>query len=75
MPAREPVPTSIENPSLYPARYVTIKLAAQLTGYTENAIRKKIDAGIWLELKLWRHAPDGRVLVDLHGYLKWVEGR
>jgi len=73
MPHREPSPVSIDTPPLYPTRYVTIKLASQLTGYTNKAIARKIERGDWPELKLWRHAPDGRVLVDLHGYLRWVE--
>lgn len=57
-----------------PARLVTIKLASQVTGYTENAIRCKIDEGVWEQDKVWRRAPDGRILIDLQGYLKWAEG-
>lgn len=62
-------------PLLTPARYVTVRLASQLTGYSESAIYTKISTGVWEELKVWRRAPDGRVLVDLQGYLKWAEGR
>lgn len=58
-----------------PAGYVTIGLAATVTGYAEGAIRKKIERGIWVEGREWRRAPDGRVLISLAGYTKWVEGR
>ena len=56
------------------ARYVTIARSSQLTGYTEDAIRTKIRDGVWAEGEVWRRAPDGRVLVDLQGYERWVEG-
>lgn len=55
-----------------PARFVTIKLAAQLTGLTEKAIRRKIERGIWLQGKHWRKA-DGGILIDMKGYEAWAE--
>ena len=55
-------------------RYVTIEKASDLTGYTPDAIRSKIKRGDWLEGAVWQRAPDGRVLIDLQGYEKWVEG-
>ena len=55
-------------------RYVTIEKASDLTGYTPDAIRSKIKRGDWLEGAVWQRAPDGRVLIDLQGYDKWVEG-
>ena len=55
-------------------RYVTIEKASDLTGYTPDAIRSKIKRGDWIEGAVWHHAPDGRVLIDLQGYEKWVEG-
>lgn len=62
-----------EQSLLAPARYVLIPLAAKVTGYTEKAIRCKIDKGIWREGAEYRIAPDGRVFVDLRGHEKWVE--
>lgn len=56
------------------ARYVTIARCSQLTGYTEDAIRTKIRDGVWAEGEVWRRAPDGRVLVDIDGYERWVVG-
>jgi hypothetical protein len=57
-----------------PPRYILLCLAANVTGYTVKAMRRKIERGDWVEGKVWRRAPDGRVLLDLVGYQKWVEG-
>lgn len=54
-------------------RYVTISKFATESGYSEDAIRTKIRDGIWREGQEWRKAPDGRVLVDVEGYYRWVE--
>ena len=42
------VPASLP-PTVAPAPFVTISLASSLTGYTEKAIRRKIEEGHWLE--------------------------
>lgn len=56
-----------------PAKYVKLPLFEALTGYTEKAVRRKIEDGIWLEGEEYRRAPDGHILVSLEGYYKWVE--
>jgi hypothetical protein len=58
---------------LMPAPYVTVALAATLTGYSEKAIRRKIQDGVWLEGREYRKSPDGRVLISIKGYTSWVE--
>jgi hypothetical protein len=58
-----------------PARYVLLPLASLLTGYSVKAMQRKIERGDWIQDKVWRHAPDGRVVIDLVGYQKWIEGR
>jgi hypothetical protein len=55
------------------AEYVTIPVAAAITGYTAKAIRRKIEAGVWLEGREFRRAPDGHVLISVKGYELWVE--
>lgn len=55
-----------------PARFVTIELAATLTGLTEKAIRMKIHKGVWLEDRQYVKR-DGRVLIDMRGYETWAE--
>jgi hypothetical protein len=57
-----------------PARYVLLHLAERMTGYTVKAMQRKIERGDWIEGKVWVRAPDGRLLVDMVGYHKWVEG-
>jgi hypothetical protein len=56
-------------------RWVTVKRAAELTGYTVDAIQKKISKSVWPEGLLWRNAPDGRRLINLEVFDKWVENR
>jgi hypothetical protein len=58
-----------------PAQYVLLPLASLLTGYSVKAMERKIERGDWHQDKVWRRAPDGRIVIDLIGYQKWVEGR
>ncbi len=60
-------------PLLYPAPYVTISLAATITGLTEKAIRRKIEEGKWLEGREYRRSPDGGIFISLKGFTQWVE--
>jgi len=55
-------------------RYLTIPKFAAESGYSQDAIRTKIRDAIWREGQEWRRAPDGRILVDVDGYHRWVEG-
>jgi hypothetical protein len=55
-----------------PARFVTIELAATMTGLTPAAIRTKIGKGIWLEGRQYVRR-EGRVFIDMKGYEQWVE--
>lgn len=56
-------------------RWVTIRKFSEITGYTEDAVRAKIQRGDWPMNYLWTHAPDHRVLMNLEQYEKWVEGK
>lgn len=68
-----PDPGSLARPlQITVARFVTIELAAALTGYTAKAIRSKIDKGEWVEDRQYVRR-DGRVLIDLRGYEQWAE--
>jgi hypothetical protein len=55
--------------------WLTIRRFAELSGYTEDAVRAKMADGTWLSGWVWRKAPDGRILVSIRGYEEWVEGR
>jgi hypothetical protein len=51
----------------------TVKQFAQESGYSEKAIRTKLDKGVWgtgIKFK----APDGRVLISMEGFERWVQG-
>lgn len=56
-----------------PAPYVTVALAASITGLSEKAIRRKIEEGKWLEGREYRRSPDGGVFISMRGYQRWVE--
>jgi hypothetical protein len=62
-----------QRPRPHGADYVTIPVAAALTGYSAKAIRRKIESGVWLEGREFRRAPDGHVLISVKGYELWVE--
>ena len=60
-------------PQVASAPYVTIPLAAIITGLSEKAIRRKIEDGKWIEGREYRRSPDGGVFISLKGYQQWVE--
>jgi hypothetical protein len=54
-------------------RYLTVRKFSSESGYTEAAIRSKIADGTWIEDRVWRRAPDKRILIDVEGFASWVE--
>jgi len=56
-------------------RYVLIAKFCAESGYTEKAIRRKIEDGVWLENREFIRGPDGRIFIDMMGFERWVEGR
>jgi len=54
-------------------QWVLIPAFANMTGYTEKAVRRKLEDGVWIEGKHYKKAPDGRVTMNLQEYYKWVE--
>ncbi len=55
--------------------FITIRKFAEISGYSENAIRSKITRGDWLEDLVWTRAPDHRILISVDGYDQWAEGQ
>jgi hypothetical protein len=51
-----------------PVDYVQLSVFETITGYSPDAVQKKIKRGEWREGLVWRRAPDGRILVSLRGY-------
>jgi hypothetical protein len=60
-------------PQIAAAPYVTIQLAATITGLTEKAIRRKIEDGKWVEGREYRRSIDGGIFISLKGYTAWLE--
>jgi hypothetical protein len=56
-------------------RFVLIKKFCEMSGYTDKAVRCKIQTGVWIERQHWRRAPDGHILIDVEAIEKWQEGK
>jgi len=56
-------------------KWVLIRRFSELSGYTEKAISRKIESGVWLEGNHWKRAPDGRIMICPEAIEKWVEGK
>lgn len=52
--------------------YVLIGKFATDSGHTEEAIRKKIERGEWLEDRVWIKR-GGRIYIIVEGYYRWIE--
>ena len=50
------------------------ELSPHYAGYTEKAVRRKIEDGVWVMGRELRKAPDGHIMIDLEGYNRWVAG-
>ena len=68
-----PTSTACAPDSCRPAPYVTIPVAAAMTGLTEKAIRRKMEDGKWIEGRS-TGAPRRRHLpISIKGFTSWVE--
>jgi hypothetical protein len=54
--------------------WMLVPLFCNLTGYTPKAVQRKIEDGKWLEGRMYRRAPDGRITINLQEYYRWVNG-
>lgn len=46
-----------------------------MTDWSEKAVRRKIEDGVWIEGREYHRAPDGNIVIDIMGYNRWAEGR
>lgn len=53
--------------------WVLIPVFCQVTGYSEKAVRRKLEEGVWIQGKHFRKAPDGRITMNIQEYYRWVE--
>ena len=56
----------------YPLKTVTTKKLAELSGFSEGALRKKIADGVFRLGVEFTKSPDGRIQFILEEYNKWV---
>jgi hypothetical protein len=56
-----------------PSQWVLVKRSAEVTGYSENAVRHKVKDGTWVQGRIWRKAPDGRIFLNLAEFERWAE--
>lgn len=55
------------------AKWVRITMLQQINGYTADAVRGKIKAGLWKEGLHWKKAPDGNIMVNPRAIDEWIE--
>ena len=56
-----------------PLPYQRISAFSAASGLTEKAIRRKIEAGVWVEGREFIRAPDDCLYISIKGYAAWVE--
>lgn len=52
--------------------WVLIKKLAEVSGYSEEAIRQKKKKGVWVENRHWRKAPDNRIVFSTEAIDRWL---
>jgi hypothetical protein len=65
----------MKTPRTEAVRWVRIPRFCELSGYTDKAVRAKMEQGVWLEGREWRRAPDGHVFINPEAVDLWVEGK
>ena len=50
---------------------IQLKRYAELSGYTEKALRDKISTGVWIEGLHYYRAPDHHILINVKEVEKW----
>ena len=54
-----------------PLNQIQLKRYAELSGYTEKALRDKISIGVWVEGLHYYRAPDRHILINVKEVEKW----
>lgn len=52
--------------------WMLIPCFCNFTGYSDKAVRRKLEDGKWLEGKMWKKGSDGHININLQEYYKWV---
>lgn len=61
------------NKHLSPNYWVTLNKANDIFGYSPEALRGKINRGQLAQGDHWRKAPDGRLLIHVERFNRWLE--
>jgi hypothetical protein len=56
-------------------KYVTVKKCGELTGFTENAIRKLKTTGRIRKDLHWIKTPNGRIMIHVENFNRFLEGK
>lgn len=56
-------------------KYVLLKKMAIESGYTEKALRRKIEDGVFVQGVHYVKSPDGRIHMDVERFEEWVAGK
>lgn len=59
----------------YCNEYVTIKKFAEMSGFSEEAIRQYLKKGIWVKDYHWVKSPNGRILIVVKAVNQWIAGK
>ncbi len=54
--------------------YVLVTRFSGITGYSQKAVYRKIESGVWLDGVHYVKAPDGRIHMCMPNYWKWIRG-
>lgn len=57
-----------------PDEFCRIPVAAAALGYSEKAIRRKMEEGVWTAGVHYRKAPDGCVFIHMPAVPRWIKG-
>lgn len=63
-----------ESDSWHRTTNVRIKKFVMMSGYTEKAVRKKIERGDWLEGYEYHRSTNGEITIYIPGYERWARG-
>lgn len=55
------------------APHPRVKKFCEMTGWTEKAVSRKREEGVWREGFEYHKAPDGSIVMDVEGYNRWAE--
>lgn len=55
-------------------KHILLKKFCEITGYTEQAIRKKINRGEWVEGVHFSRSGDSKIKVNIERYERWCQG-